>query len=137
VRVVFLFLLLANVAFFAWWRYGGGADAADPAPLSRQIEPESLKVVTPDKLPPAPEAAKPAPPAQPVPLAPPAPAPAVPVPAAAPAPVAACIEWGSFTLADAPKAEQALAPLELGARLAQRRTDELAGWWVFMPPQPS
>jgi hypothetical protein len=27
--------------------------------------------------------------------------------------------------------------LSLGSRLAQRRTEELAGWWVFIPPQPN
>ena len=55
---------------------------------------------------------------------------------AAAAPLALkCLEWGSFTLADAPRAEKALEPLALGARLAQRRTEEAAGWWVFIPPQ--
>ena len=33
------------------------------------------------------------------------------------------------------RAEQALEPLALGARLAQRRSEEQAGWWVFIPPQ--
>jgi hypothetical protein len=47
------------------------------------------------------------------------------------------MEWGSFTVADAPRAEQALEPLALGARLAQRRTEEVAGWWVFIPAQGS
>lgn len=45
------------------------------------------------------------------------------------------MEWGSFTLADAPRAEKALEPLALGGRLGQRRTEEKAGWWVFIPPQ--
>lgn len=112
-RALFLLLLLANLAFYAWWRYGAPADAADPAPLSRQIEPEKLKVIAPHELPP-PSAAK----------------------KQAPVPIA-CMEWGSFTVADAPRAEQALEPLGLGARLAQRRTEEVAGWWVFIPPQGS
>ena len=51
--------------------------------------------------------------------------------------VGACIEWGSFTLADAARAELALEPLALGARLAQRRTEEQAAWWVFIPSQGS
>jgi hypothetical protein len=45
------------------------------------------------------------------------------------------MEWGSFTLADAPKAEKALEGLMLSGRLEQRRTEEKAGWWVFIPPQ--
>lgn len=50
------------------------------------------------------------------------------------APAAKCMEWGSFTLTDAPRAEKALEPLGLGGRLAQRRTEEQALWWVFIPP---
>lgn len=119
-RVLFLLLLLANVAFFAWSRFVSPADAnADPAPLARQIEPEKMKIVPPGELPPV--SARPAPPA-----------PAVPPP---PVAVAKCMEWGSFTLAAAPRAEKALEPLALGSRLAQRRTEEQAGWWVFIPPQ--
>ena len=109
-RTLFLLLVLANVAFYAWWRYGPPADAADPAPLSRQIEPEKLKVIAPADLPPVSIAKK--------------------------TPVAtACMEWGSFTVADVPRAEQALQPLALGARVAQRRTEEVAGWWVYIAPQ--
>ena len=111
-RAVFLLLLLANLAFYAWSRYGAPAGAADPAPLSRQIEPDKLKVIAPHQLPPVSAAKK-----QPL--------------------ASTCLEWGSFTVADAPRAEQALEPLGLGARLAQRRTEEHAGWWVFIPAQGS
>ena len=118
-RTFFLLLVLANVAFFAWSRYVSPPDASvDPLPLTRQIEPEKMKVVAPNELP-APPAAR-----------------ATPASTAAANPVAAkCLEWGSFTLTDAPRAEKALEPLALGPRLAQRRTEELAGWWVFIPPQ--
>ena len=123
-RTLALIFVLANVAFFAWSRYVGAPEGAgDPLPLKRQIEPDKLRVVTPG------EVSAPAP----------APAPA-PRAAAAPAasPVAAkCVEWGSFTIADAPRAEKALEPFALGPRLAQRRTEESAGWWVFIPPQPN
>jgi hypothetical protein len=122
-RSVFLALVLANLAFFAWSRhYAPDQGAAQPNPLAQQVEPEKLKIV-----PPAP--------AQPQTPAPPQ-APAL-KPAAAAAPSAACLEWGSFTLSDYPRAEKALEPLALGNRLAQRRTEELAGWWVHMPPQGS
>ncbi|MGH8670253.1 MAG: SPOR domain-containing protein, partial [Burkholderiales bacterium] len=56
---------------------------------------------------------------------------------AAPLALSGCLEWGSFTLADYPRAEKALEPLALGSRLVQRRTEEVAGWWVFIPPQGS
>ena len=118
-RTLFLLLVLANVAFFAWSRYVSPPDAsADPLPLTRQIEPEKMKVVAPGDLP-APPAAR-----------------ATPASTSAASAVAAkCLEWGSFTLTDAPRAEKALEPLALGPRLAQRRTEETAGWWVFIPPQ--
>lgn len=116
-RALFLLLVLANLAFYAWTRYGAPAGAADPAPRARQIEPEKLKVIAPANLPPVSAAKKEK---------------ATPAPA-----VGVCMEWGSFTVADAPRAEQALEPLALGARLAQRRTEEVAGWWVFIPPQGS
>lgn len=119
-RALFLALLLANLALYAWWRYGVPDEAA-PAPLSRQIAPDKLKVVAPASLPPVSAVTKP-----------PAAAPTPPPP---PADVLACLEWGSFAIADAPRAEQALEPLGLGARLAQRRSEEHAGWWVFIPAQ--
>jgi hypothetical protein len=111
-RIAFLLLVLGNVAFFGWSRYVSPPEAvADPQPLAREIEPQKLKVIAPSELPPV---------------------------AARPAPVVLkCIEWGSFTLADASQAQAALEPLQLGARLAQRRTEESAGWWVFIPPQGS
>jgi len=122
-RTLFSLLVLANVAFFAWSRFAGAPDAGDdPLPIGRQIEPEKLKIISPADLPAA--AQKPAPPAPP------------PPPPPAPPPVA-CLEWGSFTMADAPRAEQALEPLALGARLAQRRSEETVSWWVFIPPQSS
>jgi len=116
-RTLFFLLLLANVAFLAWSRFAGAPDAGgDPLPMARQIEPEKLKIISPADLPAA--AQKPAPP-------PPAP------------PPVACLEWGSFTVADAPRAEKALEPLALGTRLAQRRSEEATSWWVFIPPQSS
>jgi hypothetical protein len=124
-RTAFLILLLANLGFFAWWRYGSPPDAAaDPAPLARQIDPEKLKIVAPKDLPP-PAPPKPAAAARLEPVQPPPPPPVA----------LKCMEWGSFTIADAPRAEKALEPLALGARLGQRRTEESAGWWVFIPPQ--
>ena len=58
------------------------------------------------------------------------------VPPAGTAP-AGCLEWGSFTAAEYPRAEKALEPLTLGPRISPRRLEETAGWWVFIPPQGS
>jgi hypothetical protein len=141
-RITFLLLLAANLALFGWFQQFSPADSAiDPEPARRQISPEKMRVLhdrdpavpaaapKPDAKPEAKPDAKPA--AQPVAAAQGAPAAAGMTPAAP----GACTEWGGFALAEAPKAEQALAPLALGARLVQRRSEETAGWWVFIPPQ--
>jgi hypothetical protein len=105
-RALALLLILANIALFAWAHYAGNGDS-EPVSLGKGLDSERLKVVRPAELPP-PKAAKVA---------------------------ARCLEWGSFTLADAPRAEKALEPLGLGPRLAQRRGEETAGWWVYIPSQ--
>ena len=115
-RTLFLLLLLVNLGFFAWTQYSGGESAQrDPGPLHKQLAPEQIRILSPREAGVA-AAAKPA----------------------APRPetdLRACAEWGSFSVTDAEKAEKALAPLALGARLAQRRVEEFAGWWVYFPPQ--
>jgi hypothetical protein len=122
VRLAFLLLLAANVALFAWTRFLAPADPdVDRQPLAREIEPQKLRIVSEREL----AALRPAP-SRPKP------------PAAAPraaAPAIACLEWGSFSPADASRAAKALDALELGARLAQHRGEETARWWVHMPAQ--
>jgi hypothetical protein len=120
-RTLFLMLVLANVAFFAWARYFAPAEAAADGTLARHSEPDRLKIV-PQSEPASPRAQKPPPLAAPAPTA---------------AASAGCLEWGSFTVADYSRAEKALEPLALGGRLGQRRTEETAGWWVFIPSQGS
>jgi hypothetical protein len=121
VRLAFLLLLAANVGVFAWMRYLSPADPGiDARPMTREIEPQKLRIVGEREL-----ARKPAPPDGPK-----------PAPAAPRAPAAiACLEWGSFSPADASRAAKDLDALNLGARLAQYRGEETAGWWVHMPPQ--
>jgi hypothetical protein len=141
VRAAFLLLILANVAFFVWARFVSPADpGVDGAPLGRQIEPQKLRIVAPGEAP----VAQPKPAAAPAAAAPSVTPPVAAVPSTpAPPPkppaatVAACMEWGSFTLFDAPRAEKALEPLALGNRVGRRATEELAGWWVFIPSQGS
>lgn len=128
-RVLVLFLVLLNVGFFAWANYMQPAQSVtDAQPMARQIEPARLRIVSPAPRVPSPAA--------PAPSTPPAAA-ALPPPASSaprPAPIA-CLEWGSFTLADAPAAAKVVGSLGLGARLSERRSEEVAGWWVFIPPQ--
>jgi len=118
-----LLLFAACIGFFAWARFLAAPDPAlDAQPLAQQIEPGKLRLVRESEIakspPPVPADAKPAPP-------PPEPAPL------------ACLEWGSFSPADAPRAEQRLEPLALGGRVAQFRGDETARWWVSIAPQPN
>jgi hypothetical protein len=129
VRALFLLLALANAVFFAWARLvAPGGAGADPAPLARQISPEKLRVVRPEEL------ARSLSPKSVAPAAPPA-VPPAPPPAAPAAVKVKCFEWGSFSPAELARAQTALAPLALGERLSQRKTEETAGWWVFIPPQ--
>ncbi len=136
-RVLFLLLLAANLALFAWSQYYATADGAgDPEPLRRQVSPEKIRLLAGTELAGLPmlkpramtetarsalaETARSA-------LAESAPGTA--------SPAGSCVEWGGFSVAEAPRAEQVLGPLALGARLSQRRSEEKAGWWVFIPPQ--
>ena len=143
-RILFLLLLAANLAFFAWLRFMAPPDRAlDPLPMAQQLEPGKLRIITDAELaqiaatqPPAAPSAAPGKPAAAQPSQPPELVPAPTKPAPEPAPLA-CVEWGGFSLQDAPRAEQRLEPLALGARLAQFRGEETAAWWVFIPPQPN
>lgn len=118
-RTVFLLLVLANLAFFAWTNFVADLDTqSDPRPLARQVAPEKLRI-----LPPEPAAAAAASPVAPKPVAETSPA------------RIACLEWGGFSAADAARASEALAPLALGNRLSQRQVDDTANWWVYIPPR--
>jgi len=116
-RAFFLFLVAANLALFAWARYYATPDtASDREPMRRQISPEKVRVLSGTEAPGAP-------PARPRPVTEGGPR--------------ACVEWGGFAVAEAPRGEEALKPLALGERLTQNRTEETALWWVFIPPQGS
>jgi sporulation related protein len=161
-RIVFFVLLLANAAFFAW-SWFAQAGSAESQLVDQQLHPEAIRLLTPEQVAkasakqlPAPKPAAQGAPAKPGPeaaaKASPAPgdsakapepasgktadAPAA-VPAPAPVKVAACVELGAFNAAEAAKVEQALGPLALGARLSQRRVEDTAGFWVYLPPQPN
>jgi hypothetical protein len=110
-RTLFFLLLLANVVFLAYGRLGDVLFPGESQLLQQQIRPEAIRVLGPEQL------AKAA--------------------AAKRDKTAACLEWGAFVGGEAGRADEALAPLALGAKLAQRRVDETATWWVFMPTQGS
>ena len=107
-RALFLLLLLANLAFFAWARYLVPQNpGSDPLPLGRQIDPQKLPIVAP------PAKAKPT------------------SSAAGPAQVSdACVKWGSFTADNIARAKNLLQPLALGVfrseAAAQARLQDFA-----------
>lgn len=47
---------------------------------------------------------------------------------------AACVEFHGITPADAQRAHDAFASLQLGTRLIERRVEEITRYWVFIPP---
>lgn len=126
-RLLFFMLLLANGVFFAYAWFGPVAlGSSDAQIINQQLNPEKIRLLGGDQLSaltrkteaPKVEAAK------------------VEAPKAA-AVAGACLEWGALAGADVLRAEQALEPLALGARLGRRKPDEPAGFWVYIPPLPS
>jgi hypothetical protein len=57
-----------------------------------------------------------------------------PRPAVLPSRQRACIEWGTFSAAELPAARDAIAALDLGARVTTAEVQAVAGWWVYVPP---
>lgn len=47
---------------------------------------------------------------------------------------AACVEFSGIASADAPRAHDSFASLQLGDRLVERRVEEITRHWVFIPP---
>ena len=47
---------------------------------------------------------------------------------------AACVELSGITPADATRAREAFAALQLGPRMTERRVEEITRYWVFIPP---
>jgi len=135
VRTVFFLLLAANLGVLAW-TYFGGLGSTEAQLMEQQLNPQAIRLLGAEQLAAlAAERAKqaaerPKPPPPP----PPAPTPSPPPPKAA---VAACLELGAFNPGEVARVQQLLEPLALGARLSQRRAEEIANYWVFMPPQGS
>jgi len=121
VKSLFTLLLVANLGLFSLQAgYFGHIipDGRDPARVLEQISPEKLKLLPVD----ADINAKPAPAAA----------------AAQAAPVAAktiaCIEFGGLSGEDTRRAEAQLQIVGLGGRYSQRRSEEAAGYIVYLPP---
>ena len=118
-RLLFLALVLANLAFFAYAQFAGESAARNPV-SQLEVSAEKIKVLkasgrsAPDRIAP--------------------PAGSAPARTATAAPTA-CIEWGVFAGPDVARAEAALAKLELPAERIERTVTDAGGYWVYMPPQ--
>ena len=140
-RAFLLFMLLANVAFFAWSLHF--SPAAGPSPeghlVNQQIQPEAIRLLPPDSAPDAPpaESASAAPAATPPAAQATLSANAKPG-ATVPPPPTVCLEWGAFSPGDVRSVLEAVGKVLPEAKVTQRRVvDESGQYWVFMPPQPS
>jgi hypothetical protein len=121
-RLLFLLLVLANVAFFVYARYVGAPGTRDPGAAGRQIEADKVRVLTPEQV-----AAR-------TPAASPAPQPAAPPALAA---ERGCIEWGGFAPTELASARATVDALARGVELTERRVGPPTGWWVYVPPLES
>ena len=117
-RLLFLILVLANAAFYAYGVVAQQQGAADSQSALLQINPEKMQIIGASGGA-APEKPKPA-----------APSPVATVPAPA-----ACLEWGYFAGPDVARADAAIVRLELPQALVQRVIADVGGYWVYIPPQ--
>jgi hypothetical protein len=110
-RTLVFLLLLANLTLFGYTRLDG-VGGGEGARLSQQVQPEKIKLLTPQQ-----------------------------VAALGPAKVASladvCVEWGPMSDADRARAQARLEPLDLGKLLTQRKVEMIANYWVFIPPLAS
>ena len=121
-RALFLLLILANLAYFAYSRVALEGAGSGNQVSQLQINPDRIKLLKAagGALPETPPAA-----AKLIPPAAPKPAPTVP---------AACLEWGIFAGPNVARAEDALARLELPAGQVERVVTDAGGYWVHIPP---
>ncbi len=158
-RLAVFLLLLANALLFAYARVDR-ASVSEPGRLAGQIQPDSIKLLTPqqvaalglDRSPIAAGAQAqaqstgqvPGPGASPPPLHSQAAAPAqgaaqtsTQAPAQPSTPADVCAQWGPFSDADRAKAQADLEALKLGRQLSQHQVTVTDAWWVSLGPMPT
>ena len=124
-RALFLFLVLANLVFYAYAHVVRGSSAAG-AISQLEVSPEKIKVLG--------AAAKSA---ADRPRSPDKGAKAEVGEVTTAAGAAACIEWGVFAGPDVARADTALARLELPQDRIERTVTDAGGYWVYIPPLKS
>jgi hypothetical protein len=118
-RTVFFILALVNVAFLAYSWVGGGAEAnGDAQIVGQQLNPEKIRLLAPEQVSALTRKAEA-------------------IKLDAPKAAGVCVEWGALQGGEALRAAQALEPLALGAKLTQRKQEEIATYWVYIGPLSS
>ena len=122
-RTVFLLLVLANAAFFAYgWAARERAPAHDGV-AALEVNADKIRLLKRGVKPAATRGA----PAD--------------TPSGAPAEVtaapAACIEWGAIAGSEVARADAAMAKLDLPQGSVQRTALNSGGYWVYLPPASS
>ena len=105
-RTLFLILVFANVAFFAWRYFDEHFPSRGADPFAQQLHPDRVKLVTPEELARMTGARR----------------------------QVACVELGPIATGDAARAEEAVTGIAAGLKVGQRRVDEPGRWWVYLPP---
>lgn len=111
-RLLFLLLAFANLAFYAYAQLARdrAGDARDIPAL--QISPEKIRLIGHrDSMPGAQS-----------------------TPSARASAAAACLEWGEFAGGEAARADAALARLDLPQAQVRRTVTDAGGYWVYIPP---
>ena len=125
-KLLFLLLIAANLALFAWQRGAFGTlpdSGREPERVARQVEPERIRVLTPEQAGDLRAAVR-------------ATTAASSTASGAPdlALGADCVEFGDFSEAQAARVRPRLEALALGDRL-ETRSVEATGWYmVYVPP---
>lgn len=108
-RTLFLVLVFANVAFFAWRYYADHSPSRGADPVTQQLHPERIKLIAPEEF----------------------------ARIAGSRSQAACVELGPITVGDASRAEEAVSAIAAGLKVSQRRGEDPGRWWVYIAPQPT
>jgi len=106
-KVLFVILLLGNLALAGYGWYASQQPNPDAALVNQQVNPDKIRII----------AAKP--------MAPPPPR------------KLTCLEWGTVGAGDLKAAQAGLAALDLGDRLSSREQQVVAAYWVYIPPLKS
>jgi hypothetical protein len=102
-RVAVLALIVVNVLLFLYARLDHAAQS-EPGRLDNQVQPESIKLLSPREV-------------------------AALRPAVAAVPPGVCVEWGPFAEADRLRAQGDLEPLALGRLVSQRPVTSDTAYW--------